>query len=73
MTARQILKDALKLSVDDRLSLIERIAESVAPPDTTELTDAQRALIEARLESWRKNPDATVSWDQLKRMLRKRR
>lgn len=74
MTARQILDHALKLSIDERIELAEQIWESIGPPsEYVELSDEDRAILESRLESWRKNPEATISWDELKRKLLDRR
>lgn len=56
-----------RMSVDDRLDLMNRIWDSlVAESDRSYLTDAQRNELERRLADHEATPDDVVSWDQVK-------
>ncbi len=52
-----------KLSVDDRIVLVEDIMDSIAADE--DLTEAQRAELELRLADDDANPDDTVPWEQV--------
>ena len=58
--------DVLQLPVADLLQLVEEIWSSIAePPEALELTDAEKRLIDERLEARRQNPDAGSSWREV--------
>ena len=60
-----------ELSVPERIELIQRLwDELVARPEDIELTDAQRAELDRRLEEYQRNPEAGVAWESLRDSLR---
>jgi putative addiction module component (TIGR02574 family) len=64
------LADVLALSVSERIQLVEDIWDSIAtaqPP--AGLTEAQRAELDRRLESHRKNPDSGSDWPEIKQKI----
>ncbi len=63
---------AEKLSIAERLQLVEDIWDSIA--DETEalpLTDAQKAELDRRLEQYRRDPDSAIHWEQVREELSK--
>jgi len=61
------LEEILKLSVEERLSLVSTIWESIAEdPSALELTDAQKAELDRRLDDLEKNPDTGSPWPEVK-------
>lgn len=61
------LADVLKLSVSERIQLVEDIWDSIAtatPP--APLGEAQRAELDRRLESHRDNPTAGTPWPRVR-------
>lgn len=66
------LEDILQLSVSERIQLAEDIWDSIAAnPESITLTDAERQELDRRLESYARNPDEGVPWDDLKKQVRK--
>lgn len=67
------LFDRLKikdLSVEERIVLVEEIWDSiVAEEETPELTEEQKTELDRRLESFRENPDESVTWESVKSRL----
>jgi putative addiction module component (TIGR02574 family) len=64
--------DYEKLSIAERLQLVEDIWDSIA--DETEalpLTDAQKAELDRRLEQHRRDPDSAIPWEQVREELSK--
>ena len=59
-----------KLDVEQRLALIEEIWNSIDADESaaTQLSDAQRAELHARLVEDDADPDDVVSWESIKRM-----
>jgi putative addiction module component (TIGR02574 family) len=58
--------DVLQLPVAERLQLVEEIWNSIVEaPEALELTDADKRLIDARLEARRRNPDAGSPWKEV--------
>ena len=59
-----------KLSVADRLALIEALWDSItAEPDAAPLTDAQKREIDRRLEQYEADPTRHSSWDEVRTRL----
>lgn len=50
-----------RLSVEERLALVEELWDSIA--EATPLTDAQRAELKRRLAEHEANPDDVVPWE----------
>ncbi len=61
------LSDVLELPVEERLELVGDIWDSIAQvPDAVELTEAQRAELDRRLEAYRLDPGAGSPWAEVK-------
>jgi putative addiction module component (TIGR02574 family) len=52
-----------RLSVAERLTLVEELWDSIAA--STPITDAQRAELDRRLADHEANPDDVVSWEEV--------
>lgn len=62
-----------RLSVSDRMALVERIWESiVVDSNGLPTSDEQLAELERRWQDDESNPDDVVSWDEIKDAARKR-
>jgi putative addiction module component (TIGR02574 family) len=60
-----------QMSIDDRLSLIEEIWESIAVnPNDVPVTEAQKQDLQQRLAAYRDNPKAGAPWQEVKERLR---
>ncbi|MFA7387598.1 MAG: addiction module protein [Thiohalobacteraceae bacterium] len=61
------------LDVEERLSLVEELWNSIAADSTAvPLTQAQRAELERRLAENEANPDDVVSWDEARASINER-
>jgi len=61
------LSDVLELPVEERLELVGDIWDSIAQvPGAVELTEAQRAELDRRLEAYRRDPKAGSPWAEVK-------
>lgn len=59
-----------RLSVEDRLALIEELWESLSGSEPgIALTNAQRDELDRRLADYRANPGDGVSWEELEKSL----
>jgi putative addiction module component (TIGR02574 family) len=64
------LSDILKLSVPQRLQLLEAIGESITPfPEAVDLTESQRNELESRLQAYYFDRAAGIPWKQLRAKL----
>jgi len=56
-----------RLSVEDRLALVEELWDSIAEDSAAApLTDAQRAELDRRLAEHEAHPEDVVSWEEVK-------
>jgi putative addiction module component (TIGR02574 family) len=63
----ELTEQAKKLSIPDRIILIEEIWDTIAEENQAfELTDAQKRELDRRLESVRANPGQGRTWDEIK-------
>ncbi|MDQ3606277.1 MAG: addiction module protein [Gemmatimonadota bacterium] len=70
MANRDPITDILKLSVAERIQLVEDIWDSIAAePDALELSAEQRSELDRRLADQEANPGAGRSWDEVKARL----
>ena len=70
-----LLDQARRLSVDERIQLVEAIWDSVAEDATIEavpLSEGHRAELDRRLEDRRQNPGDESPWSEVAERLRKR-
>lgn len=59
-----------KLSVTERLRLIEVIWSTLQDESEDELTPGQQAEVDRRIEHWRKHPDDAMSHEEFQAKLR---
>jgi len=62
----------MKLSVSERIQLVEDIWDSIAaeaPPNTVELSQAQKAELHRRVAAHRADPSTAVPWEQVRSKL----
>lgn len=65
--------DILKLSVSERIQLVEDIWDSIAEvPESVLLTDEQKAELDRRLDAYRKNPGEGSPWDMVRKRIANR-
>lgn len=63
----QLLDQARKLSVDERVELVEAIWDTIAEQATgLPVTDAQMAELDRRLADHEANPEDVVPWSEVK-------
>ncbi len=61
------LAEIKALSIDDRLRLVQAIWDSISiDPEQLELTEAQQLELSRRLKNHQINPQAVVSWQDVK-------
>lgn len=65
MIDESLLAKVTSLSPEDRLELIGVVWDSLLPDDLP-VTDAERALLDARLADMNSNPDDQNSWPDVK-------
>ena len=67
------LSDILKLSISERILLVEEIWDSIANENTNiPLTDRQINIIEERLAAYNNKPDAGKPWEEVRNELLKK-
>jgi len=67
------IADVLKLSVPERIQLVEDIWDSIAAvPEAVPLTDAQREELDRRLDAYRRDPAAGSPWEEVRARIRGR-
>ena len=61
------MQEILKLSVAQRLELVEAIWDSIAAaPESLPVTAAQKRELDRRLADYQKNPDAGRTWEEIR-------
>ena len=71
MNAR-LLDDVLRLDAKDRLELMEKLWDSLAPNDL-QVTAEEAGHLEQRIADMEANPQSQSSWDDVKSRLANRR
>lgn len=62
------VSEILKLSVAERIQIAEDIWDSIsANPENLELSEAEKAELDKRLENYKENPNAGIEWETLKK------
>ncbi|HEY4424454.1 MAG TPA: addiction module protein [Pyrinomonadaceae bacterium] len=65
--SKDLIEQAKKLSVSDRIRLVEEIWDTIAEENEAfELTDAQKRELDKRVEWVRNNPGQGRTWDEIK-------
>ena len=75
MSTVEILKELPKLTTEERNEIRLRLAELDGDPwfDAEEpLTDAEKAILEARLAAYERDPDVGSSWAEVEGRIRAR-
>ncbi len=63
-------RDYRKLSIPERLELVEDIWESIAQDaDAFPLSQEQRVELDRRLEAHRRDPESAIPWTEVRREL----
>ena len=66
------VNDLLDMPVSDRLRLVEDLWDSIAEvPESVELTEAQRAELDKRLDDYYRDPDSGSHWNEVKERILK--
>ena len=66
------IKDILKLSIDERIHLVQTIWDSIAADaEVSEISEEHKQLLDERLEAHKNNPNDVVSWDEVKKSVKK--
>ena len=67
MSKAEILSELSKLTVEERLDIRAKLDEMDGERwlDGGELDEAQRRLLDARLDAYAKNPDVGSSWEEV--------
>jgi putative addiction module component (TIGR02574 family) len=67
MSKEVSIADVLEMTPAERILLVEEIWDSIASvPESVELSEAQRAELDHRLEAYRANPKAGDPWEVVK-------
>ena len=75
MSIAEIVEDLPKLSPEDRDELRLRLLQmdrEIWTDSADPLTDSEKALLDARLAAYRKDPDAGSSWEDVETRLLER-
>jgi putative addiction module component (TIGR02574 family) len=68
--ATPLLEEILKLSVDERIQLVEDIWDSIAEAAADmPLTSEQIEELDRRMADYRAHPETSESWESVKRQL----
>ncbi|MFO7564775.1 MAG: addiction module protein [Enhygromyxa sp.] len=63
-----------QLTVAERIELLQELWNQIADsPEEVEVTAAQRAELDRRLEDYHRDPEAGTSWESLRASLRRSR
>jgi len=66
------IKDILKLSVDERINLVQTIWDSIAAEtEVSEISEEHKNILDKRLEAHQNNPRDIISWDEVKKNAKK--
>ena len=64
------IQEILKLSVPERIELVEAIWDSIADaPESLPVTAAQKRELDRRLAEYKKNPQSGRTWEEVRRSL----
>jgi len=65
--------DVMRLSVPERIQLVEDIWDSIAElPEEVPLTDEQKAELDRRLDAYHQNPEEGSPWGMVRERIRSR-
>jgi len=65
------LQEILKLTVSERLQLLEAIWDSIASEaNSIELSDEHKRILDEELAAYEKDPNSGSSWEEVKNRIR---
>jgi putative addiction module component (TIGR02574 family) len=68
----RIIEEVLKLSVPERILIVEAIWDSIEEKDEMlEINEATKALLDERLDAHQNNPQEGSSWEDVKARIKK--
>ena len=71
--SRLHLAEILELPVTERVKIVQAIWDSVSEvPEPFPLTRAEREKLDRRLEAYRRDPEATSPWSEVKERILRR-
>ena len=66
------LKKILKLSVNDRIHMVQTIWDSIAiETEISDISNEHKKIIDERLKAHKNNPSDVVSWEEVKTSVKK--
>ncbi len=66
------IKDILKLTVIERLHLVQTIWDSISKEvEEGDISDDHKVILNDRLESYKKDPKNNISWEVVDKKVRK--
>jgi putative addiction module component (TIGR02574 family) len=66
------IKKILKLSVDERIHLVQTIWDSIAiDREVSDISAEHKKIIDERLKAHKNNPNDVVSWEDVKKSAKK--
>lgn len=67
------IKDILKMSVGERIHLVQTIWDSIAEDaESAEISVEHKEILKERLEAYKKNPEDSVSWEEVQKIVDKK-
>lgn len=72
MTKADLTRQALELPIDEQLEIAQTLWEHASPPVDSTLTPELEELLEARYREAHANPEAGLSWEDMKARLLRR-
>jgi putative addiction module component (TIGR02574 family) len=61
------LNQIVALGIQDRIRLVQAILDSIAAEQVyPDLTDAQKQELDRRIDDYEANPDAVLTWEEVK-------
>ncbi|MBN2176001.1 MAG: addiction module protein [Bacteroidales bacterium] len=67
------IKDILKLSVDERIHLVQTIWDSIASEaESADISDEHKKILNDRLEAYKNTPDDNISWKEIDKYTRRK-
>lgn len=66
------IKDILKLSIDERIHLVQTIWDSIATDtEVSDISEEHKKILDERIKAHKSNPDDIVSWEEVKKGVKK--
>jgi putative addiction module component (TIGR02574 family) len=69
MTKADLTQRALQLPIEEQIDLAQTLWEHASPSPDFTVSEELKELLESRLREARQNPEAGVSWDEVKARL----